>query len=157
MRKFIVFAGCALALVACRKNEPAAQKPPRVVTTVIPEKVSEKKNLVIRPDVPNVLDKSLLGTKLGPDGNVAEEATELRAGDPIALTIWLKESPPGLNTSVKWYGADDEIVERDQRPMNGGKVATFVLKKKLAPGKYRVEGYWGGNVVADKSFEVKKK
>ena len=38
--------------------------------------------------------------------------------------------------------------------MNGAKVATFAFKRKLAPGKYRVEAYWGGNVVADKSFEV---
>jgi len=157
MRRTMAIAACALAIVACKKSEPStAAPPPKVVTTVVPEDVQQPKNIVIRPDVPNVLDKSLLGTALAADGTVAEEVTEFKAGQPIALSIWLKQSPPGLNTGVMWYGADEQVFERDKRPMNGATVATFTLKKKLKPGKYRVEGYWGGNVVADKTFEVKK-
>lgn len=154
MRRAITILACGLALASCgKKNETV--KPGKVVTTVIPENVEgQKKNVAIRPDVPNVLDKSLLGTKLAADGTVAEEAATFKPGEPVALTIWLKQSPPGLNTGVIWYGKDDVVIEREKRPMNGGMVVTFSLKKKLKPGAYRVEGYWGGNVVADKTFDV---
>lgn len=154
MRKPIAILACALALAVCRGKEPASTKPGKVTTKLIPEQVSGKKDVVIRPDVPNVLDKAMLGSALAADGTVAEETLQFKQGDPIALTIWFKQSPPGLNAGAIWYGAKDEAFERQKRPMNGEKVVTFALAKKLAPGKYRVEGYWGGNVVADKSFEV---
>ncbi len=159
MRRLIAIGACAAALAACGKEEPAAAtqtQPPKVVEKIIPSRIREEKNLVIRPDVPNVLDRAWLGTKLAAGGTVAEEATELKSGAPVSLTIWIKESPPGLNTGAIWYGRDGEEIEKSKQLMNGGKVATFTLKKKLAPGKYRVEGYWGGNVVADKAFEVVK-
>lgn len=155
MRRTIAILACALALGSCGKNDSAKPPAQKVVTTVIPEKVDQqRKNVVIRPDVPNVLDKSLLGSKLATDGTVAEESATFKPGEPVALTIWLKQSPPGLNTGAIWYGKDDEIIAREKRPMNGGTVATFSLKKKLKAGSYRVEGYWGGNVVADKTFDV---
>lgn len=153
MRRAIAVLACALALASCGKNEPV--KSGKTTTTVVPESVEgQKKYVAIRPDVPNVLDKSLLGTKLAADGTVAEESATFKPGEPVSLTIWLKQSPPGLNTGAIWYGKDDEVIDREKRPMNGGTVATYSLKKKLKPGTYRVEGYWGGNVVADKTFEV---
>ena len=152
MRGAIAVLACALAL-ACGRNEPA--KSGKTTTKVVPESVEgQKKYVAIRPDVPNVLDKSLLGSKLAADGTVAEESATFKPGEVVALSIWLKQSPPGLNTGAIWYGKGDEVIEREKRPMDGGLVATFVLKKKLKPGTYRVEGYWGGNVVADKTFEV---
>lgn len=158
VRAALIGACAVLALAACRRNEPAApQRPGKVTTTVIPEDVRDNRAVVIRPDVPNVLDKSALGAKLAADGTVAEEATIFTQAETPSLTIWLKESPPGVVTAVKWFGKGDEILEQQQRPMNGSKVSTFALKKKLAPGTYRVEGYWGGNVVADKTFDVVKK
>ena len=41
--------------------------------------------------------------------------------------------------------------------MNGGKIATFTLDKKLKPGKYSVTGLWGGNDACDFDFVVTKK
>ncbi len=38
--------------------------------------------------------------------------------------------------------------------MNGTKVATFAVGQKLAPGKYHVRGYWGGNIADDRDFVV---
>jgi len=153
MRKVIAILACAVAFGSCGKNETAPAKR-KVVTTVIPENESgQKKRAFVRP-VPDILDKSLLGTKLAADGTVAEESSAFKAGQPIALTIWLKQSPPGLATSATWFDGSEKKIAHEQRPMNGAKVATFALKQKLAPGRYRVEGYWGGNVVADKSFEV---
>ena len=142
MRRAIAILACALALASCGKD-------------VVPEKADQpKRYAVIRPDVPNVLDKSLLGSKLAADGTVAEETATFKPGEVVALSIWLKQSPPGLNTGVIWYGKDDTVIAREKRPMNGGMVVTYALKKKLKPGAYRVEGYWGGNVVADKTFDV---
>jgi hypothetical protein len=156
MRRAIAVFSCALALVSCGKNDGSTKLVSRkAVTTNIPEKVDQqKKNVVIRPDVPNVLDKSFLGSKLAADGTVAEESATFKPGEVVSLTIWLKESPPGLNTGAIWYGKDDTVIAREKRPMDGGKTVTYSLKQKLKPGTYRVEGYWGGNVVADKTFEV---
>jgi hypothetical protein len=154
MRRGVAILACALALVACRRNEQPAAGKRRVVTTIIPEdEKGAKKRVFVKP-VPDILDKSMLGSKLAPDGTVAEEDVAFKPGQPVALTIWLKQSPPGLATRAIWYGSDDKPIAREQRPMNGARVATFVYKQRLKPGKYRVEGYWGGNVVADKTFEV---
>ena len=153
MRTQIAVLGLTLALAACGGKEPTGKA--NEASRVTPEDARRAAtNVVIRPDVPNVVDKSLLGSKLAADGTVAEETSTFKAGEPVVLTIWIKQSPPGLRTGVIWYGKDDKPLERDKRPMNGAKVVTFALKEKLKPGKYRVEGYWGGNVVADKSFEV---
>jgi hypothetical protein len=155
MRRAIAILACGLALASCSKDEPAKPPAPKVTTTNIPEQVDQQqKNVVIRPDVPNVLDKSLLGSKLAADGTVAEESATFKPGEAVSLTIWLKQSPPGLHTGAIWYGKDDEVIAREKRPMNGGIVVTYSMKKKLKPGAYRVEGYWGGNVVADKTFDV---
>ena len=40
--------------------------------------------------------------------------------------------------------------------MKGAKTVTFAMKPKLAPGHYRVEGWWGGNLAAEKTFEIKR-
>src|SRR5262245_61284368 len=151
MRRAIAILACVAALGSCTKSQERTTG----VTTVIPEDERGKtKNIVIRPDVPNVLDKARLGTKLAADGTVAEEASEFMPGQPVVLSIWFKQSPPGLSSGVIWYGEKDSVIARDKRPMNGAKVTSFALPKALKPGKYRVEGYWGGNVVADKSFVV---
>jgi hypothetical protein len=146
---------CALALASCSRNEPAAPaRPRRVITTVVPEDArGEKKRIFVKP-VPDILDKSALGRDLAPDGTVAREDMLFSPGQPVSLTIWLKQSPPGLATSVKWLDAKDKVLAQEQHPMNGAKMTTFTLRRKLAPGSYHVIGYWGGNVVADKTFEV---
>jgi hypothetical protein len=145
---------CALALGSCSKSEPAPARPRRVITTVVPEDArGEKKRAFVKP-VPDILDKSALGRDLAPDGTVSQEEILFSPGQPVSLTIWLKQSPPGLATSVKWLDANEKEIAREQRPMNGAKVTTFTMKQKLGPGKYHVVGYWGGNVVADKTFEV---
>ncbi len=155
MRRVIAILMCAAALGSCSKNEtPAPGKPRKVVTTVIPEDEQGKKKKVFVKPAPDILDRSLLGSKLAPDGTVAEESSTFKAGEPVVLTVWLKQSPAGLATSATWFDANDKKLSHEQRQMNGAKVTTFVFQGKHPPGKYRVEAYWGGNVVADKSFEI---
>src|SRR5437764_3363412 len=154
MRRATAIVACALAFGSCGKRERPTPKPRRVTTTVIPEDArGEKKRVFVKP-VPDILDKSALGGRLAPDGTVAEENSSFRAGEPVSLSIWLKQSPPGLVTAATWFDDKDKQIAHEQRPMNGSKVATFTMRQKLAPGKYRVIGYWGGNIVADRSFEV---
>ena len=155
MRKAIAILACAAAFGSCSKTETAAPGKRKVVTTVIPENEKGVKKKVFVKPAPDILDKSALGSKLAPDGTVAEESSSFKAGEPIALTIWLKQSPAGLATSATWFDADDKKIAHEQRVMNGAKVATFTLSEaRLKPGKYHVVGYWGGNIAADKTFEI---
>src|SRR5262249_38734022 len=126
MRRAIAILGCALALGSCGKNEPPKAR--RVVTTVIPEDVrGEKRRSFVKP-APDILDHAALGTKLAADGTVAFEESVFPQSQPIALTIWLRQSPPGLATAVTWFGPGNKKISHEQRPMNGAMVATFVLK-----------------------------
>ena len=128
-----------------------------VNTRNIPENERKKKeNDVIRLDEPYFMKKSLLGSKLGADGNVAEEQKVFKAGEPVYLTLILKDSPAGLQTRATWLRESDKFeLHTEIHAMNGAKTVTFALADpKVQPGKYRVIGYWGGNVAADKPFEI---
>jgi hypothetical protein len=155
MRKMAALLACALAAGACKENEASKPAARKVTTRSIPETVTGKETAVIPEDVFNVLEKSALGSKLSSDGTVSTEATKFKPGEPVSLTVWLRQSPPHLSVGVRWFaGADSKPLTRDQREMNGGKVATFTLNQKLKPGRYRAEAYWGGNLVAVRKFDV---
>jgi hypothetical protein len=113
-----------------------------------------KVNTVIQP-APQFIDHALLGSQLGPDGTVAKESESVAAGQPIYLTMVLRESPPGLQTSAVWTTIDKKPLRTERKVMNGAKVATFGWKDpKMKPGRYRVVGYWGGNIATERQFEV---
>lgn len=154
MRKVVAVFLCACTLAACHPREAVTDsKSRKVTTTFIPENDGRKKERdLIRPVAP--IEKSLLGAKLGPDGAVSEETDHFEPGQTVYLTLRLHDSPVGLKTNAVWYGPEQKMISSEQKEMNGGKIATFALTAKLAPGKYRVEGHWGGNLAADKSFEI---
>jgi hypothetical protein len=154
MRKAVVVLLCACTLAACRPREAVTDsKSKKVITTVIPENDGRKKERdLIRPVAP--IEKALLGSKLGPDGAVFEETDHFEPGQTIYLTLRLHDSPVGLKTNAVWYGPEQQMISSEQKEMKGAKIATFALTAKLPPGKYRVEGHWGGNLAADKKFEV---
>jgi hypothetical protein len=143
----------ALVISGCQKQETAAPGR-RVITTNIPQNEAGKRASVIGHAGAAVIDKMLVGTRLGPDGNVGEEQTTVTTGAPLYVTLRLRDSPVGLRTGAVWYDERDRQIVREQRDMNGAKVATFALGQKLAPGKYHVRGYWGGNIAGDHNFEV---
>lgn len=151
MRKAFAVLLCACSLAACRPRE-AGSASRKVVTTVIPENEARKKERdLIHPRAP--IEKALLGALLGPDGAVSQEADHFEPGQTVYLTLRLGDSPVGLKTNAVWY-AGEKIISTEQKEMNGGKLATFALTAKLPPGRYRVEGHWGGNLAAEKTFEV---
>jgi len=163
MRRAVTAAVCCVLLLfaACRKETPSPSssgKPSRSGTAVLPGDARNAEidtHVDVRHHTPFFMKKSMLGTKLAADGTVESDNATVPHGQPVYLTLWLKESPAGLQTSVKWYGKDGKVMKHDQHSMNGATTVTFTLDDpKLAPGTYRVEGLWGGNLAADKSFDV---
>jgi len=148
----IVLYGCLSLSVACQRERVAAPPaaPPK------PQDLSNAKINQLLAPASEPVEKCRLGTALGSDGNVTEQQTSFRAGDPIRLTMWLRESPGGLQTSARWYDAKKKQIAREAKSMNRAKVVTFTLDKKLPPGKYHVIGVWGGNEACGFDFEVIK-
>ena len=161
MRKlFVVLA--VVSVIGCGKKaaESPQKKETRVHTTSVgqPTDLSKAKIKETLPIEFNVLERSALGSRLDAAGNVAESQETFKPGEPVYVTMWLKTSPSGLQTSVKFSDAKGKEVEWPRQQMNGGKVATFKLDtKKLAPGEYKAECYWGMNSEREYTFRIAKK
>jgi hypothetical protein len=152
----IVFlCGAGLLFVGCEQKQQAGAPSKTATTRVIPSDARNAKiNAVVHP-VPSFMDRALLGSEVGPDGVVSKVTSTFQKGQQIHLTLMLRESPPGLQTRAVWYDAGNKELQSERREMNGGKLATFTLNKPtLKPGRYHVIGYWGGNVAAQKDFEI---
>lgn len=68
------------------------------------------------------------------------------------FTMHLNEAPEKLHVSVRIHQGDEEIAFVRQ-PAAGLNVATLKLPK-LEPGKYRLEGLWGGNRACEAEIEI---
>lgn len=148
-----------LLLAACQRAAPVVKKTLNVTNTTTNAPSNERRareNDLIEP-TRKFLDSAKLGAKLGPDGAVAQESHQFVEGQPIYFTMNISESPVGLQTRASWLDEHGKEIVTELRRMNGAKTATFAMTKRLAPGVYRVEGYWGGNFAAEKVFEVVKK
>lgn len=144
-------------LLACQRHAPPAEIKGVVHVTTTNKPSNErrvKEKDLVRPGSGRFLDSAKLGTKLGADGSVAEETFAFPQGQPIYFTLNLRESPAGLQTHVVWLDDKGKELGKELHQMNGAKSVTFAMKTPLAPGIYRVEGYWGGNFAAEKTFEV---
>ena len=128
-------------LVACRDREAVQQQqPPATVTETVAGAPADLATKTVENVIPLVAP-------------VAQrcEAT----GSPLQLTIWLSESPKELQVSMRVLDANKREVARATKPANGAKVITLKLDRKLDPGKYRVEGVWGGNVACEQEVEIR--
>jgi len=153
MLKYATVALCAIALLACQKSE-APSKSKAAPGSVQPTDMrGAKVNEVVQP-APQFVDHALLGSDLGADGMVSKETKSIAAGKPVYLTMVFRESPPGLQASAVWTTIDKHPVSTERKEMNGSKVATFALSGAVKPGRYRVVGYWGGNIAAERDFEI---
>ena len=159
MRKVLLVV-LSVAVVACQKSEPAATSQPakgNVKTTTVAD-ATDVKNLrvdtVITP-APAYFDKAMLSTKVDGQGQAVSDELVIPKGSPAYFTMYIRESPTGLHTRAVWSDSSRQEVAKEEREMKGGKVATFKLDTaKLQPGKYVVQGYWGGNLAVDKTFEI---
>ena len=149
-----------LFAIACR-NEPtppsAEPKRPRVQTTTIWERTDlagkkVKEKMVLRPDV---LSRCEAGSQLGPDGLVSQPSAKFKPTDPIHLSMWIKEAPQHLQLAMHVLdAAENEIGVAHHDNAGGAKAVTMKVGEELEPGKYKLEGYWGGNLVCEKWVEV---
>ena len=161
---FALLLVATLCSAACRqetvRQEPATDTSGNVRTTTVagePRDLTKAKvSQVIAPaDAGQFVTNARIGTSTGADGMVAEETTEFATGEDVKLSLWLKESPAGLVTSAVVQDASGEEVDVERKPMNGGKTVTFDLgDRKLKAGKYKVTGYWGGNIAAEYDITV---
>jgi len=157
MRRTAAAILAALSFVACNREakQPEPAKKVTVKTTTIPTDARNADVKVVVPVAPPVfLDRCELGTELDKDGNVSKAGRFFRPGQTIYFTMWFKESPIALQTSARWTDIARTEIANERRPMNGAKVVTFALKKKLKTGDYRVEGFWGGNTACEYGFKV---
>lgn len=116
-----------------------------------------KVDAVLAPDTGRYVLTSRVGTTLGPEGVVVEEKAEVGTGEEVYLSIWLKESPPGLQTSAILANSDGKEIDVERKAMKGERTVTFSLgDRELKPGTYKITGYWGGNVAAEHDLTVKQ-
>lgn len=157
MKRQILYVAVLVLAAACRREQaspPEAQGAPPA--KVEPQDMSKTAvNKVIAPSLA-FLDRCLLGSKVAADGTVSEDESKFKIGERVQLTIWLKESPEGLQMVARWYDDKEKLVSEQRKPMNGAKVVNFELDKKLEQGEYRVEGYWGGNFACEYRFTIVK-
>jgi hypothetical protein len=155
-RAVILLALFAIVLPSCKERKESLQ-PKREGTAVLPANdagKSENVPISLRPVTPFFMIRSTVGDAVNAKGEVEKDNLKVAAGTPVHLTLYLKESPPGLQTGVVWY-KEERPIRREVKPGNGLKVITYTLEDpKLQPGRYRVVAYWGGNVAADKRFQL---
>ena len=151
----------ALLLVlalACGRRETPADAPATGSVGTDPQDASTVKvDTMVPVEMPVYVERSMIGTKLDKDGNVAEMKLRFAANEPVHITMWLKESPLGLKTSVEWLDSDGRpVAPLESKEMNGAKIATFKFPGKK-PGHYTAKGYWGGNDAFEYGFDIERK
>ena len=157
MRRLLVccLVSAVCCLPSCQKNAPSTKTTTNVHRNVIPEDARNEKVKELIPMQVEVLERSALGTKLGPDGNVQDSRDVITRGRPVYVSMWLKESPGGLQTSVLFTDAKGKQVAWPKKAMKGEKTATFTLDTThLEPGKYHAQCYWGMNIECDYDFTI---
>ena len=141
-----IFVAVLLA-VACRNETPApaaqqTTEPPASTTVAAPPRdLSGQKvdTTVTIPPVP-VTDCAV--------------RPSLNAGEPIDFVMRLSDAPAELQVSVRVMKGEEEVAVVRQAA-EGKKVVTLRLPK-LKPGKYKLEGIWGGNLGCEQEIEVTK-
>ncbi|HEX8152405.1 MAG TPA: hypothetical protein VF698_04730 [Thermoanaerobaculia bacterium] len=162
MKRAVAATLCLLTFAACRRESPPAPAPApaKTGTTATTSTVVDLKGKKLELPVtvaPESLfiERSALGPALGANGAVVGESKEFSRSEQISLSMWLKKAPPELQMSAIWYDKAGKKLSEQRRDMDGELVVTFTLDKKLQPGEYRVEGFWGGNRAAEYDFKVK--
>jgi hypothetical protein len=143
-RQGIGFGILLMAVVACRREAPPA---PVARPAAKPAAVAvDGRNADIEvtvPLVPNAVARC------------APEKTAVSAGEPIRLGLTLNEAPEKLVVGAKLMDGTSEVAHVTV-PARGQKTFTLEIPGKVPAGKYRLEGYWGGNVVCEQGIEVRK-
>jgi methionine-rich copper-binding protein CopC len=147
MRSLAVLA-LTFALLACKREEPAP--PPdaksttrysEVTTTAPPRDLRNAQIAVTTPLMPSAM------------ASCKPAKSEYAVNEPIQLVLKLNESPSELVVGARILDEAEELAYVTV-PAEGKKDVTVTVKEKLKPGTYKLEGYWGGNLVCEHEIEV---
>lgn len=147
-------------LAACRKETPAPA-PPQPTSTVTafsgnPQDMKDSQvNTVVTLPLA-VVPQCYAGSVLGDNGAVSKSSETFGPKDPIYFSMWLKEAPSGLRVTVKVLDEKEKEVAVVPRDAAGLKIATLTIPRPAKTGKYKLEGYWGGNLACEKKVEITK-
>jgi hypothetical protein len=148
----------SLVTVACRREAPAPGVPQQNVETQTivdpPVDLEGRKIENVIPLRHPLAERCEIGSRLGEQRTVAETTNEFRTGETIYLTMWLNESPPGLQAALVVKGPDGEEAGRLSRDVAGEKSVTFGFDRALKPGTYLLEGYWGANIACEEEIKI---
>jgi len=151
----VAFTCCLLA--ACQRETPPAAKKAVAPAKVAPADASKIRAKETIPLDITALDRSAMGSKIDADGNVLESQEVFRPGEPVYVTMWLRLSPSGLQTSVRFVDAREHEVAWPKKNMKGEKVVTHKLDtSKLEPGGYQAICYWGLDEERTYKFSIEK-
>lgn len=158
MKRIVILLCGALAFVACRYEPPPSEPArPRLRqrtvwqrTDLSGKRITERFTLQ-----PKVLSRCEAGSQLGNDQLVAKPADTFRQGDPVYLSMWLAEAPEGLQLALRVLDEQENEIGTARRDDAGGaRAVTLQVGEELAPGRYKLEGFWGGNLVCEKQISV---
>lgn len=160
MRRIFVLIALLLTIAACRREETTGATATQTTGTVTTTVAGEPRDLTssaidtMVPVPPPVVPQCYSGSELGSNGAVSKAKTEFGPKDPIHFSMWLREAPPGLQVSVKVIDEKDKVVNTVPMAAEGLKITTFTIPRPAKTGKYRLEGYWGGNVACEKRIAI---
>ena len=137
----------ALALVACRQEAPAvpeaAAPPPVSSVPATPADARDANVDITLPLVANAVARC------------EPTKTAYAKGEAVQLEIDLNQAPEGLKVSSRVFDKAGKVVASASKPGAGQKSVTLQMEGKLRPGKYKIEGYWGGNLVCEHEITVR--
>lgn len=148
----------AALCVACRYEPPPAEGPrPQLRQRTIWQRTDLSGKRISQKFVlqPQVLSRCEAGSQLGGDGLVAKPAATFGEQDSIYLSMWLSEAPEGLQLAMRVLDGEGHEIGTARRDDAGGtRAVTMQVGDPLEPGKYKLEGFWGGNLVCEREISV---
>lgn len=154
INKFLIAAGLALALGACKKEEPVVVAPapaPVVVTPAAPPP----------PAMPAAVTVAAvnLGTAVGADQKVTAAVTSFGSKDVIYAAVDTKNAGKDVALAAKWTFQDGQTVHEESTTISpeGDATTNFKLSNSnpWPVGKYKVEISLNGAPAQSVDFEVK--
>ena len=157
-RIVMLISAAALAAIACRYEPPPAEAArPRLRQRTVWQRtdLSGKRITERFPLQPKVLSRCEAGSQLGNDQLVAKPVDTFREDDPVYLSMWLAEAPEGLQLAMRVTDEQENEIGTARRDDAGGaRAVTLQVGQALEPGRYKLEGFWGGNLVCEKQISV---
>jgi hypothetical protein len=156
LNKFLLAAGFALALSACKKEEP-------VVVEAAPVPLEPAVAPVAPPPAPVAAPVSVasvsLGTAVGADQKVTTASTTFGTKDVIYAAVDTKNAGKGVALAAKWTFQDGQTVHEEPVTISpeGDATTNFKLANDKAwpVGKYKVEIMLNGAPAQSVDFEIK--